>query len=174
VKFEPQPGDPDQPTEAPVTITAGQTVSALQLVSRFCSSTHCDPCPIEGCPANDTTNAHQCEAIVTCGDTTHTDTTHTDTTHTDTTQTSGIAVIAVSPDTAEVLVGATLQLTATAYDAQNHVISDPAFVWAISDSTLASVDSHGLVTGISPGITTVFAMSDGRIRGGAQITVKKP
>lgn len=183
VKFEPQPGDPDQPTEAPVTITAGQTVSGLQLVSRFCSSTQCDPCPIEGCAPNDTTSAHQCEVILNCGDTTHTDTTHTDTTHTDTTQTdtthtdttstNTVARIVVSPDTAQVLVGGTQQFTATAYNAQNQVVTDASILWEIRDSAYAAVDNHGLVTGISPGTTTVFAM-DGSVLGGAQLVVKKP
>lgn len=175
VKFEPQPGDPDQPTEAPVTITAGQTVSGLTLVSRFCSSTQCDACPIEGCAPNDTTNTHQCEAIANCGDTTSTDTTKTDSTQTDSTQTGAVARVVVSPDTAQVLVGGTVQFTATAYDAQNNVVPNTSFAWAVGDSTLASVDGHGLVTGISPGTTTVGAVSiDGGTLGTAQLVVKKP
>ena len=177
IKFEPQPGDPDQPTESSVTIAQGQTLTGVQLVSRFCSPTTCDPCPIEGCAPNDTTNAHQCEAIANC-DTTHTDTTQTDTTRTDTTQTdtthtNTVARILVVPDTQRVAVGDTVRYTAAAYDAQGHVVFNIAIVWALGDSTLATVDDHGLVTGVSPGATTVFAIGANKI-GGAALYVKQP
>jgi hypothetical protein len=178
VKFEPQPGDPDQPTEAPATVVAGQTTTGVSLVSRFCSATTCPSCPIEGCAANDTLfSGGNCQPTAGC-DSTHTDSTHTDSTQTDSTQTdstgtAAIARISVAPDTQQVFVGDTVRFTATAYDALGRVVPDVSIGWAVRDSAFAAIDGHGLVTGLAPGSTAVIAVGP-HATGTAALFVKSP
>ena len=62
-----------------------------------------------------------------------------------------VASVSVSPSDATVEVGATLQLTAEARDAEGNVISRCSPSWSSSDESVATVDSDGLVTGIAAG-----------------------
>ena len=67
----------------------------------------------------------------------------------------------VTPSAAEVTVGGTVQLTA----------SDSGVTWSSSDEAVATVDGHGLVTGVSVGSADVTASLDGKTAK-AKITVK--
>lgn len=49
-------------------------------------------------------------------------------------------------------------------------IADPAVTWEVEDETIATVDEHGSVTGVSAGTTQVHAVS-GTVQGTATITV---
>lgn len=73
-----------------------------------------------------------------------------------------ISEVSVSPDTAELTAsGATVQLTAEARDLNGHVVAEAEFVWASSDTSVATVDESGLVTAVGTGTAQVTATSSG-------------
>jgi uncharacterized protein YjdB len=84
---------------------------------------------------------------------------------------SGVATITVKPEpiasitlsktSDTLLVGETLQLTATLRDQNNNVVTRD-IAWTSSNSSVASVSGTGLVTGVGDGITTVTATADGK------------
>jgi len=77
----------------------------------------------------------------------------------------------VTPATASLTVGQTVQLTATPKDANGNPLTGRTIVWSTSDNTIASVTSSGLVTGAGPGgPVTITATSEGQ-SGTASITV---
>ena len=78
---------------------------------------------------------------------------------------AGLNSITVTPSSASIQVGGTVQLTATA---------DPPrttrFRWATSDQAVASVSPSGLVTGVAAGAATITASAGGKV-GSSTITV---
>lgn len=54
----------------------------------------------------------------------------------------------------------TIQLEATAEDANGHAISRPSLSWTSSHPSIASVNSNGLVTALNEGQVTITAESD--------------
>jgi hypothetical protein len=64
-----------------------------------------------------------------------------------------VATVTVTPNPAEVRVGSTVQLTATLKGANGSTITGRPIAWASSDTTLATVDQTGKVTGVSAGGT---------------------
>src|SRR5438128_3140264 len=73
-----------------------------------------------------------------------------------------VAAVAMSPATAAVLVGATVQFTATLLDAAGNVLSGRSVTWASTGPAVATVSSTGLVTGVAPGAVTITATSEGQ------------
>ncbi len=73
-----------------------------------------------------------------------------------------VARVDVSPTSVTVPVGSHVQLTATAYDADNTVLLGRTFTWSSVSSATASVDDTGLVTGHHVGATAVIVESEGR------------
>ncbi|MGD8278947.1 MAG: Ig-like domain-containing protein, partial [Gemmatimonadota bacterium] len=69
--------------------------------------------------------------------------------------------VTVQPSTAQITVGGTIQLNATAFDAAGHDLRRNAS-WASSDATVATVNGSGLVTAVSTGGATVTATVDGK------------
>jgi uncharacterized protein YjdB len=82
-----------------------------------------------------------------------------------------VASVAVAPGSDEVVVTQTLQLSATAKDAQGGTLTGRAITWSTSDAAKATVSSTGLVTGIAPGAVTITASAEGK-SGTSSITVK--
>jgi uncharacterized protein YjdB len=82
-----------------------------------------------------------------------------------------IATIAVAPGSDNVVVSQTLQLTASAKDAQGGTLAGRTIAWSSSDASKATVSSTGLVTGVSPGAVTITASAEGK-SGTSTITVK--
>jgi len=78
--------------------------------------------------------------------------------------------VQVSPPTATVEVGGTTQLNATASDADGNVLGDRSISWSSSSRAVATVSSSGVVTGVSAGLVTITATSEG-VSGSASITV---
>ena len=74
--------------------------------------------------------------------------------------------VSVSPPSATVAVGATVQLTASASPPG----SATTFAWASSNSAIATVSSSGLVTGVASGTATISAEAGGKV-GTSTITV---
>ena len=56
-------------------------------------------------------------------------------------------------------VGDTVQLVATAYDANDQEIPDAEITWSSRDPTVATISDDGLVTGVSSGTATITAAS---------------
>ncbi len=84
-----------------------------------------------------------------------------------------VSAVEIAPDTAIVLPGATLQLSAEAQDSNGHAVAGSEFAWASSDTTVAVVDSTGLVSGIALGQVEVSATSSG-LSGRALLEVVEP
>jgi len=83
------------------------------------------------------------------------------------------ASVAVSPVSSTVPVNGTEQLTATTRDESGNVISGRTVIWETSASSVATVNSSGMVQGVSVGHATVTATSDGN-SGSADISVEQP
>jgi uncharacterized protein YjdB len=81
-----------------------------------------------------------------------------------------VASVTVSPASAGVVVGATVQLTATLKDALGNPLSGRVVTWASSAPSVASVSGTGLVTGLVVGTATVTATSGGQT-GSSAVTV---
>ena len=73
-----------------------------------------------------------------------------------------IASIAVTPTTADVLVGRTTQLTATPKDANGAALTGRTLAWTTSDASKATVDGNGLVTGVAAGQAKVTVTGEGK------------
>jgi acetyl esterase/lipase len=71
------------------------------------------------------------------------------------------ARIAVAPATPGVAAGETLQLQASVTDAEGNPVPGASATWAISDSTVATVSSSGVLTGRRTGTTTVTVSAGG-------------
>jgi uncharacterized protein YjdB len=81
-----------------------------------------------------------------------------------------VASVAVSPPTADVQVGGTVQLTATPRDAAGNPLTGRTVTWESSAPGVATVDANGRVTAVAPGTATIRATSEGRT-GTSTITV---
>jgi len=81
-----------------------------------------------------------------------------------------VASVTVSPPSASIATGATVQLTATTKDAGGNVLTGRAISWGGSNTTVASVSASGLITGVTAGAVTITATSEGQ-SGTATVTV---
>jgi phosphatidylinositol-3-phosphatase len=81
-----------------------------------------------------------------------------------------VASVSVTPLSASVQLGQTLQLTATPKDSRGTQLAGAVVVWSSSDTAVAQVSGAGLVTGRAAGSATVTATSEGK-SGTAAITV---
>jgi uncharacterized protein YjdB len=81
-----------------------------------------------------------------------------------------VASVTVSPPTASVVAGSTVQLSATLRDAGGNVLTGRPITWTTSANGVAIVSASGLVTGIAPGGATITATSEGA-SGTSSITV---
>jgi hypothetical protein len=73
-----------------------------------------------------------------------------------------VASVDVSPGSAEIAPGQTVQLTATVRDAAGNELTDRPVSWSSSAPVVASVSGDGLVTGQSAGGATITATSEGQ------------
>ncbi|HET7456371.1 MAG TPA: Ig-like domain-containing protein [Gemmatimonadaceae bacterium] len=73
-----------------------------------------------------------------------------------------VARVDVTPSTATVVVGQTVQLTATPRDASGNALGGRTVTWTTSDPLVALVSSAGLVTGLNAGSVTITATVDGK------------
>jgi uncharacterized protein YjdB len=85
-----------------------------------------------------------------------------------------VASVVVSPATASINKGQMVQLRATAMDASNHALSGRTFTWTSGNSTIATVDSSGIVTGVKTGgpVTITATETISGKQGTSAITVK--
>src|SRR5207302_1230883 len=83
---------------------------------------------------------------------------------------AAVASVVVSPASASVPVGATVQLTASLKDASGNMLTGRTIAWATSAAGVATVSASGLVTGPAAGTATITATSEGK-SGTATVTV---
>jgi uncharacterized protein YjdB len=81
-----------------------------------------------------------------------------------------VATVTVNPVSAALLVGQTVQLTATPRDSAGNALAGRALTWASGNTTVASVSSSGLVTARAAGSATITATSEGK-SGTSSLTV---
>lgn len=86
---------------------------------------------------------------------------------------SPVASVTVSPASASVAGGATVQLTATPKDSAGNPLSGRVVSWTSGDVSVAIVFPSGLVTGVAVGSATITATSEGQ-SGTSAITVTEP
>ena len=84
-----------------------------------------------------------------------------------------VATVTVTPSVDTLVVGAAVQLMAKAADANGHALAGAEFSWASTDTSVAAVDTTGLVTGVAVGAATITATA-GSAQGAAQVTVHNP
>src|SRR3989441_567611 len=73
-----------------------------------------------------------------------------------------VASVSLSPGSATVVTGNTVQLTATPQDANGAPLSGRVVTWASSNPAAATVSASGLVTGVAVGAATITATSEGK------------
>jgi hypothetical protein len=76
-------------------------------------------------------------------------------------RTRTVSSVEITPSSATIEAGKTVQLTATPRDAQGNPMVRPV-TWSSDHPGTASVTSGGLVTGLAEGSATITAMSDGQ------------
>ena len=81
-----------------------------------------------------------------------------------------VSYITLDPTTADIAVGATVQLTATPRDAAGNVLTGLVVKWSSDSPGVATVSQTGVVTGASVCLATITASTGGR-RASASITV---
>ncbi|MDD4313952.1 NosD domain-containing protein [Methanoculleus sp.] len=84
--------------------------------------------------------------------------------------TPSIARIALSPDSAALVLGETQQFDATAYDVADAPVVETVFVWASSNTSVGTVNATGFFETLAVGTTDVTATAGG-ITGAATVTV---
>ena len=84
-----------------------------------------------------------------------------------------VATVSVSLGASSVVIGLTIQATATARDASGTVLTGRAVTWSSSNTSVATVTSAGVVTGVTAGTATITATSEGKT-GSATVTVTAP
>ena len=84
-----------------------------------------------------------------------------------------VASVTVSPASASVFVGQTVQLTATPKDVNGNPLTGRTITWGSSPSSIAGVNGSGLVTGVAVGGATITATSEGK-SGTSALTVTTP
>src|SRR5947208_4843091 len=82
-----------------------------------------------------------------------------------------VASVTVTPGTASLTVGQTVQLTATPRDANGTPLTGRVITWQSSDNTIATVNGSGLVTGAGPGGPVTMTATSGGQSGTASVTV---
>ncbi|MDP1857376.1 MAG: Ig-like domain-containing protein [Gemmatimonadaceae bacterium] len=81
-----------------------------------------------------------------------------------------IARVSISPVAVRMVQGATLQLTATALDFNGHALPDRTVSWTSADVSKATVTASGMLTAVSPGVTTIVATGEG-VSASAVVTI---
>jgi uncharacterized protein YjdB len=81
-----------------------------------------------------------------------------------------VGSVTVTPSTASLSAGTTAQLTASVRDTAGNVLTGRVVSWTTSQSSTATVNGSGLVTGVAPGTASIVATCEGK-SASATITV---
>jgi uncharacterized protein YjdB len=82
-----------------------------------------------------------------------------------------IALVTITPPTADVIKGQTVSLAAGATTARGVRVTDRPVAWTTSNSTVATVSTQGIVTGVALGTATITATIEG-VSGTASLSVR--
>jgi hypothetical protein len=82
-----------------------------------------------------------------------------------------LAILAISPISASINVDGKQQLTSICKDQNGNTMTCPTLTWNGSNSSIATVNSSGLVTGISAGTANITASTGGKTSNISTITV---
>jgi len=82
--------------------------------------------------------------------------------------------IVISPATGTLAVGQKLQFTAQATESNGVSENLTGLVWSVSNPSVAAVNPSGVVTGVSPGTSTLSAVLNGVTSNTVSITVQQP
>lgn len=85
-----------------------------------------------------------------------------------------VKTIEITVTTQTLTVGQTTQATAVLRDRDGVIVTGPVVNWRSLDEDVASVSSSGVVTGLKPGVTQIFAYSEQRFSPTVTITVVPP
>src|SRR5205085_10505717 len=84
-----------------------------------------------------------------------------------------VATVAVFPSSATIKIDSTFTLTDTMLDAAGLTVPGATATWSSSDTTIATVDTAGVVKGKAAGTATISATANGSTaKGSAVITVR--
>jgi uncharacterized protein YjdB len=83
-----------------------------------------------------------------------------------------VASVGVTPSSANLVVGQTLQLTATPRDAAGNPLTGRVVTWSTTNASRATVTGSGLVMAVGTGSVTIRATSEGQV-GSAAISVSQ-
>ena len=81
-----------------------------------------------------------------------------------------VVSVSVTPSTASTIVGQSVTLTATTKDGAGNTLTGRVVGWTSSNTSIATVTSSGVVTGVGSGTATITASSEG-VSGSATVTV---
>jgi uncharacterized protein YjdB len=84
-----------------------------------------------------------------------------------------VVSVAVTPNPTTIVVGKMGALAAVLTDANGNVVANQVVSWSSDNTAVATVDSHGVVTGVSLGTATITASSNG-MSGAASVVVVRP
>ena len=84
-----------------------------------------------------------------------------------------IAAVTIVPESVEIVLRGTVQLTAAMWDASGSAVRGRALTWASTDPAVGSVSSTGLVTALIKGSMTVTVTCEGQ-RATAVVVVFQP
>ena len=73
-----------------------------------------------------------------------------------------VASLTITPASANLRVGGTVQLSATTRDAGGNILTGRAITWTSSSTGVATVSANGLVTGVAAGSANIIATSEGK------------
>jgi serine/threonine protein kinase len=85
---------------------------------------------------------------------------------------AAVASVTISPDAPTITTGATVQLTAGAFDERRNPLVDRPITWKSSDDRVARISDAGLVSGVAKGTVTITASVEGK-SASARVTVNE-
>jgi len=86
--------------------------------------------------------------------------------------TAPVARVSVTPASATLAVGATVDLAAAAFDASDAPLANVAIVWSSGATGVATVDASGRVTGVSAGDALITATAPNGVAGSSTVAVE--
>jgi DNA/RNA endonuclease G (NUC1) len=84
-----------------------------------------------------------------------------------------VAIVTVTPDSTGVLVGATVNFTASASDGGGNPTTT-TFTWASGNTAVATVDANGVATGVAAGLVTITATAANGVADTVKLNVTAP
>ena len=72
------------------------------------------------------------------------------------------STVTLTPSTANIIIGSTLQLASQVTDPSGNILPDRPITYASDNSAIASVNGTGLVTALAPGAVRITANSEGK------------